>query len=223
MSSSSEAGAETRITPLSTPELRSGSWTRYGSGSVLGDTVTEQTLSELAESTRRAANAQGYAVGWASGQRKARAAAALEAEIAETERLRAEAVREQEHRTAVTALEHAAQRLQQAVEGICSAVEEEASTLAMDLTRTLLDRELRTVDGAETVARALGLLPEESIVRIRVRPQDQAAAREAVAGTPVSVVADPELGPGDALVEVEEHVIDLRISTAVERLAEVLR
>ena len=55
-------------TGLATPELRSGDWTRLGGATVLGDAVTERTLSSLAESTRAAARAQGYAEGWAQGR-----------------------------------------------------------------------------------------------------------------------------------------------------------
>ncbi|MCW2818177.1 MAG: hypothetical protein JWR42_964, partial [Marmoricola sp.] len=56
---------------LRTPELRTGSWTRLGDASVLGDVVTEATLSTLAEQARAAGQSQGYAVGWASGRREA--------------------------------------------------------------------------------------------------------------------------------------------------------
>ncbi len=56
---------------LPTPELRDGSWTRFGNGTVLGDAVTEQVLAGLATNARRAASAQGYAVGWADGRREA--------------------------------------------------------------------------------------------------------------------------------------------------------
>ena len=43
MNSSSEAPRVTSA--LSAPELRTGTWTRFGASSVLGDEVTEQTLS----------------------------------------------------------------------------------------------------------------------------------------------------------------------------------
>ena len=58
MSSSSEA-------PVAHPELRVGNWTRLGGSTVLGDQVTESMLDVLAERTRDAARAQGYATGWA--------------------------------------------------------------------------------------------------------------------------------------------------------------
>src|SRR4051794_29241221 len=75
---------------LATPELRTGVWTRFGDSNVLGDAVTEETLSTLAESTRTAARSQGYAVGWAEGQRAAREQARIEAEEAALVRREAE-------------------------------------------------------------------------------------------------------------------------------------
>ena len=72
MSSSSS----TAFTPLETPELRSGTWTRFGDRAVLGDAVTETALAALADSSRAVARSQGYAVGWAQGRREAAAEAA---------------------------------------------------------------------------------------------------------------------------------------------------
>ena len=80
MTSSSEelvvrADRAAQVTPLSTPDLSAGAWTRLGRPGVRGDAVTEETLSTLADRTRAAAHAQGYAVGWAQGMREADAAA----------------------------------------------------------------------------------------------------------------------------------------------------
>ena len=77
MSSSSEARSTCRpAAPAEPPDLRTGVWTRLGDDRVLGDAVTEAVLGALAERTRDAAQAQGYAVGWAEGQRGRRCAAA---------------------------------------------------------------------------------------------------------------------------------------------------
>jgi flagellar assembly protein FliH len=221
----SKPGAGTAL-PLATPELRTGVWTRFGPGSVLGDAVTEETLSALAESTRTAARSQGYAVGWTDGQRAARAAAQVEAEAAEAARVEAEAVREQEHRAAVAALLLAAERLHDAVAGLSTAVEEQATGLAWELTETLVGHELRSATGPDVVRRALQLAPVEPVVRLHLHPDHLAELTEAdlaeLLGRGTSVVADPALGWGDALLETDDHVIDLRVRTALDRVREVL-
>lgn len=230
MSSSSEArvvrgDSAAAATGLVTPELRAGSWTRLGGQSVLGDAVTEQTLATLAESTRAAARSQGYAIGWSQGRREATDAARLVAEETEQRQIADEARREAEHRTAVAALEAAAAELHRTVAAVCEKVEEQATGLAFELTRELVGHELSlggpgSMAGEHVVRRALGLLPDTSVVRLRLHPEVASTVTDA--GPHVSIVADPGLGPGDAIAEADDHVIDLRISSALDRLREVL-
>jgi flagellar assembly protein FliH len=215
----------TSATGLATPELRTGTWTRLGGAGVLGDAVTEQTLASLAESTRAAASAQGYAVGWAQGRREADETARLAAEQNEQRAAAAEARREAEHRAAVTALQQAAARLEQAVSEMTAQVAEQASDLAFELTRELVGRELAltTDPGAEAVRRVLAALPGRTEVRVRLHPSvAQGVAAEDLADSGVVVVPDPALAPEDALVEADGHVLDLRIEAALERVREVL-
>lgn len=222
---STESATALTLTPLSIPELRTGVWTRFGANSVLGDTVTEQTLSTLAESTRTAARSQGYSVGWAEGQRAAREAARETGELAEADRLRAEARRQAEHREAVATLELAAAEVRDAIAATCARIEEQATEVAWAITQELLGRELAVADSADVVRRVLALLPSEPVLRVRLNPADAAGATETgeLSGQGVLVVADPALHRGDALIEAQEHVLDLRIDTALERVREVLR
>ena len=231
MSSWSERGpasfaVEQPLTPLETPELRTGVWTRFGGSAVLGDAVTEETLSALAESTRTAARSQGYAVGWAEGQRAARESARVEAEAAEQARLAAEEEREREHRAAVAALQLAAARLHETVAGMSAHVEEQGTTLAWELTRELVGHELRSVTGPDVVRRALQLAPTEPVAQLHVHPDHLADLTEAdraeLADRGITVVGDPTLSWGDALAETADHVIDLRLRTALDRVREVL-
>jgi len=226
MSSSPErAAARTTsaapLATLATPELRTGVWTRFGAGNVLGDQVTEGTLAALAESTRTAASSQGYAVGWAEGQRAAREAVRLEAVAAEQQRLRAEEQREAEHRAALSALELAAARLHDTVVEACDRIETQATELAWELTRELAGREVACADSADVVRRVLALLPSEPVARVRLHPQDALAA-DALTADGIVVVADNTLSRGDALVEAEDHVLDLRLDTALARVREAL-
>jgi flagellar assembly protein FliH len=234
MSSSPEARTGTRVvrgtsatsaTGLATPELRSGDWTRLGGSSVLGDRVTENTLATLAESTRAAARSQGYAVGWAQGRREADETARLAAEQTAREHAAAEARREAEHRAAVSALEQAATRLDRTLAGLTAEVEAQASTLAFELTRALVGRELAvaTDPGADTVRRVLAELPGRAGVRVRLHPDvAESAATADLTDRGVVVVPDHTLEPADAVVEAEGHVLDLRVESALDRLREVL-
>ena len=205
-------------------ELRSGDWTRLGNTAVLGDTVTEHLLSTLAADARAAASAQGYAMGWAEGRRAAEEQARVaEAEADERRRL-IEEQHEAEHQAAIAALLRAAATLEESVAATCARVETHAVRLAAQLTETLVGHEVSVAKnpGLGAVRRALALMPGEPVARIRVAPE--AATNPelvALAGTAV-VVADPSLGRGDALVESDSAVVDARVSTALQRVLEVL-
>jgi flagellar assembly protein FliH len=214
------------MTPLVTPELRTGVWTRFGGASVLGDAVTEQTLSALAESTRSAARSQGYAIGWSEGQRAAREQARAEAAAAERARQEAETRRQHEHRAALDALRLAATRLHDAVTAMTTSVEEQGTALAWELTRELVGREVGSVTGQDVVRRALQLAPTEPLARLHLHPDQLAELTEAdlakLDDRGVAVVGDPSLSWGDALADTGDHVVDLRLRTALERVREVL-
>ena len=68
-------------------ELRDGAWTRFGGTRVLGDRATETTLRGVAERSHHAARAQGFAAGWAEGQRAslARSTAARDEQMLQLE------------------------------------------------------------------------------------------------------------------------------------------
>ncbi len=206
----------------SLPELRTGTWTRFGSNAVLGDAVTEHTLAALAESTRTAASSQGYAVGWAEGQRAARAEALVVAAAAEQDRAGREQVRAREHAEAMAALERAVAQLQDAVTTTVAALEEGASTLAWELTRELVGRELSSADGVDVVRRVLELVPDGPIARVLLHPDDLGSSVP-LTEAGVAVVSDPSLHRGDALVELADGVLDLRLDRALDRVREVLR
>jgi flagellar assembly protein FliH len=208
------------------PDLRSGVWTRLGHPSVLGDDVTEQALGRLAERTRTAARAQGYAVGWAEGRREALARAEETARVAGQQAEERERQREAEHRRAVDALLRAAEQLHHAVAEACDLVANQASGLAFEVTRELVRHELALEEdpGAGVVRRALAELPADGVATVRLHPAaaESTAARE-LAARGVDVQSDPHLEPDDAVVEVDGAAIDLRIGTALDRLREALQ
>lgn len=206
------------------PDLRTGVWTRLGDPSVLGDAVTEAALGSLAEATRTAARAQGYAVGWAQGRQEALVQAEADARVAVEESLLAEERREAEHREALTALQRAAGELRGVIGAVCERIGQEATDLAFEVTRALVGHELDVVadPGADVVRRVVSALPGDA-VQVRLHPSVASSATAALAEHGVRVISDPALLPSDALVETEDSVLDLRVGAALDRLREVLR
>ena len=233
MTSSSEPGAGPRVLraeqavaayAMRTPDLRSGGWTRLGSGAALGDVATEDTLSGLAERTRAAAEAQGYAVGWAKGVRESHAAAELERAQREDRDRRDRERREAEHAAAVTALRQAAASLHEATTELSRRLTDQAAELALAVTAEVLGRAAAEQTPEDVVRRALDVLPEgAATATLRLSPAVARHALEADLPTSVSVAADPALDSADALVELHDHVLDLRIDRAVDRVREALR
>lgn len=205
------------------PELRTGTWTRLGGESVLGDAVTEGLLDGLAERTRAAARAQGYAVGWAEGRREAARQADAAALLLAEQHAAADAQRDAEHRAAVQALGQAAADVRAMLGELAAAVEEQATGLAWALTEVIVGLEVESLPAADVVRRVLQVLPAAPVGTVRLHPgaarsADVAELRE----LGLEVVADPSLGPADALVDTDGAVTDLRIATALERVREVL-
>ncbi|MDT0200801.1 FliH/SctL family protein [Nocardioides sp. AE5] len=232
MTSSSEArvGAPvlrgesaTAVTVLPAPDLRQGTWTRLGTGAAVGDPVTERTLDALAATTRDAARAQGYAVGWAEGRRRAEEQARTEAAEVARQHAADRARQASEHEAAVAALHAAAAQLHEQAALVTARIEEQGTELAWALTRELVGAELRIAPASDVVRRVLAVLPDEPMVRVRLHPGEAAAlpARD-LADRGVAVDADATLAPGDAVVECADRVIDLRISAAMERVAAAL-
>lgn len=230
MSSSPEAGRarvlrDACATAVRGPELRTGTWTRFGGSSVLGDTVTEDALSALADTTRAAAQAQGYAVGWAEGRRAA-AEEAREAAEAQTQLVAVnEARRDAEHQQALARLDATTRALAGAVDDATRAVEDRALALARELTGLIVGHELRsTADPAEdAVRRALALASQEPVTLVRLSPQAAASpAATALTERGLRVLGDAGLSDGDVVVETDGGVLDGRVAAALARVSEVL-
>lgn len=227
MSSSPDARVfrDASATAVLGPELRSGTWTRFGAATVLGDAVTEDALSALAASTRTAAQAQGYAVGWAEGRRAAAQEAAHVAQQQAELAADAEARREAEHAAALHRLEAATRALEDAVAGAARAVEDRALTLARELTTLLVGHELRCTpdSGSDAVRRALVLVAAEPACRVRLHPLDAGSdAAAALTAQGLQVVPDAALDAGDVVVETDGGVLDGRVSAALARVRDVL-
>lgn len=224
MSSSTEVSPAVppRVSAVALRDLRVGQWTRLGPDSGLGDEVSERTLAGVAEQARAAAQAQGYAVGWAQGRREAAQAALAAAEVEAARHAREEERREAEHREAVAALHEAAAQVRATITSTTARVEEQGTDLAWALTEELVGHEVRGAEAADVVRRVLAAEPTGRTVRVRLHPDHVAAAGALLEHEEMTCVADPSLGRLDAVVEVDGGALDLRLGTAMARVRQVL-
>lgn len=206
------------------PELRVGRWTRLGGTSVLGDAITESLLDGIATEARSAAQAQGYAVGWAAGRRAAAEQAAADDAARAARHAEEEALRAAEHRAAMAELGRAAEHVRALLGDLASAIEEQATDLAWVLTAEVVGITVASLGPADVVARVLQVLPPAPVGRVRLHPTVAGSdAAQDLVTRGLEVVADVSLGTADALVEsTDGAVVDLRIDEAMARVREVL-
>lgn len=205
------------------PELRHGEWTRRGGSAVLGDSITESLLGDLAATTRAAAQAQGYAVGWAEGRRAAAAQAETEALRVAQERSDTDELHQRQHDEAIAALADAADGVRAQLTALVAAIEQRATELAWALTEEIVGHQVRANATVDTVTRVLNVLPDTGVATVRLHPSvvSEPAVRD-LADRGVTIVRDGSLGIADALVEADGAVVDLRIDEAMARVREVL-
>lgn len=207
-------------------DLRTGQWTRWGDQGVLGDATTEATLHGLAERSRRAAAAQGYAKGWAEGRRagEARARAAHEEEVRRRQELDEQHRQEQARR--IQALEAASRELRARLDEARATLESHAVEVAVQITEAVLGREVETgADSAvDAVRRVLDVLPSDvAVFTLRMHPADLAAVDpDVLADHSVTLLADPSVERGGAVAETDTMVVDASVSAAMARVREVL-
>ncbi len=217
---------ETVTSPGDVSDLRTGAWTRLGTGGSLGDAVTESVLGGIAQRSHQAARAQGYATGWAEGRRVALARAEAEAEAvrrdADVERGR----REAEHASALAALEVAAEQMRARMTEALEALADRTVEVALELTEAILGREVATATdpGADALRRALAMVDPTIPATVRLHPEDRMTLDPATLdGRTVVVREDPTLQRGDAVVETEDTLVDATIAAALGRVREVLQ
>jgi flagellar assembly protein FliH len=170
----------------------------------------------LLESAVDRGHAAGYEAGYAEGRRAAEEAA----ELAE----RDGAARIDQ---AASALTQSAQAARLAYEERSAQLESAVPRFAFELLEVLFGREsvLAVDPGRDAVARALALDESTLPVVARLSPGDAAAIGDLAELTPcrpVTVVADPSVEPGGALVEVGSTTIDSQLSRALDRVREVM-
>lgn len=170
-----------------------------------------------------AAQARGYAAGYAEGLRRAAA-----------EHRAAEQAREAEHRQA---LADAAAATRQAVASLGAAVaavndlvlpvvadaDRVLVDAALDLAEAVLGREVADgrVTAADALRRATASATADELVSVRLHPED-AAAVERDRTASVTVVADDSIERGDAIAVLRHGWLDARIASALARARAVL-
>ena len=159
---------------------------------------TDQDASERLDGFRRGRD-EGYAAGYAEGCEAAQTAMGHLLDGL---------------RAAVLQIENASEVAEDRVAAL-------AVALAAELAETIVGGDLSLLEtGEDLIVRAFGLRRPGEQVRVRLHPDHPAHGLPERPG--LELVADPELGPSDALAEIGEGVADLSIDAALERVRSVL-
>ncbi len=102
-----------------------------------------------------------------------------------------------------------------------------ATSLALEIARAVLDREVQVSEdpGAEAIARCLELAPTTGCLSVQLNPEDAERLSEIpnIGAREFVVNPDPHLASGDTIITVDDLVIDGRLSEALRRVEEALR
>ena len=167
------------------------------------------------EAAIAAGRVEGYEAGFADGIADGRRAALAEA----TE---AHAITQQ---TLAKLVDQLTQQNSQTAQELSRAVVERA----IDIASMIIGRELAVAEnpGADALARCLAIAPNVTDMVAHVHPEDlallDAGSYASATGHEFTLVADDRLERGDAVVMTDQTIIDARLATAFERVAEVLR
>ena len=184
-------------------------------GTPIGYALLFPDALEGGDATDRAQEAA-YESGYADGRREAEKEArdAERAVLARVER-------------AVAALRRSSDAARSAYEERAAELERVVPGFAFDLLEALLGREseLAIDPGRDAIARALALDETTLPALARLAPGDVATIGEFADLAPsrsLTVIADPSVEPGGALVEIGSTTIDSQLSPALERVRAVI-
>ncbi len=185
-------------------------------------------------SDRLAAQAQGYAAGWAAGQQAA---------MASTDQLREGIIRDHENREDIARAQVEQLLLalrgatMQVLERTTPAIDEMGELIiesAVAIARAVLAVELSAVDDValDALRRALAPLPADGTVTVRVCPADhehlmwllgQDSGQLTFGSHQLQLHRDVTLKPGDAIAEQSGSIVDARIEAGLARALSTLR
>lgn len=191
---------------------------RLNHSSVVSIAYDDRSMDKYAELIHEVpdAIAQGYQHGYSEGLEKA---------IAEVE-----AIKQQQSArvmSSVEALANAVVELKQAQRELLAEIQNSVPNLAFELLENILARELELTKnpGREAVIRALSLDDSMASARIRLNPEDLKIIgdlAEAVGSREVELIEDPSIESGGAVAEIGESLYDARLSSALERIHQVI-
>ena len=210
-------------------ELRTSA---YAPATAVDARLTDPHLQSVVDRARAAAQeagwTEGHAEGYAAGLAAAADVARRTAEDVRAESEAAERQRDAHLSRAVELLLTAAGAFRSAEQVAVAEVEDTVVELALSVARAVLGRELAasTDPGADALARALALAPQDCPVTVRLHPDDvrTLGALSCLApGRELVVVADPAVERGGCVAEAAGRSIDAQVGPALARVAAVPR
>lgn len=178
--------------------------------------VVESTgpwIADLNE-VREEAKESGFAQGLGEGRQAGRVAAEEQASVRAS--------------NAISALDELMNAMETREETLGTEFSDHVTDLAVTVAEAILSRELSVSrdPGKEAIARCLVDAPKGGEVVANLNPKDielLGHLESVLDGRPVSIIPDPTLLPGDAMVQIGETRIDGRLAEAMNRVREVLR
>lgn len=169
-------------------------------------------------------HAQGHAAGYAAGMRAATEELKRTAAVQHAEHLASQQRDLVRVDQAVRGLEAAAQAFAARVATVEAASQELIHAAALELAEAVIGAHLRSADPARlALARALQNVDPDDVRRVRLSPLDIAnLTDEARSAVGVTVVSDPALASGDAMVDLTDGYLDARIGSALARAKQAL-
>lgn len=182
-------------------------------------------LPSSAQAERERERVRGYADGHAEGYRVAAAAAAAAQARADADRAAREAEQARAVEAAVGALRTATDALQRRAAALTAATQTQVFAHAAELAELILSAELAEGEASASAAlrRAVAAADGEDVREVRLHPDDLRVL-EGAGTCPVDLAftADESLSRGDAIVTLEDGLVDARIRAALERARRAL-
>ncbi|HEX9089661.1 MAG TPA: FliH/SctL family protein [Arthrobacter sp.] len=170
------------------------------------------------------AYATGHLAGFTDGVRKATAAADVRRQEMEAEH--AAVLRHGQARTdrSVDLLAGAVQAVQNAVLPVVADAQDALIAAALDLAEAIIGVELGDgeLSARAALVRALADVPAGGTVTVRMNPTDYSILGEIPSVPGAVIIADPDLGRGDAVADFEHGHLNARIGTAMDRARQAL-